>query len=229
MKLAINTLILAMIVIIFMIGCEQDDYDPYSVLDLPPQTHCPGIDSVKFEGYIYPTILIGNQCWLAKNLNSGNQILDSEETTNNGIVEKYCYDNDTANCSFYGGLYTWDEMMNYSSTKNSRGICPEGWHIPTQNDFVSLLGYLDNNTKYIKVWGYSVFLDEMNLSGFTALPGGYLQCDPRQFKYMAISGHFWSSDSDNDFGLENSLNLKWNLHQNYIDKKRAVSVRCIKD
>ena len=46
--------------------------------------------------------------------------------TNNGIIEKYCYDNNPANCAIYGGLYQWNEMMQYTTQQGAQGICPNG-------------------------------------------------------------------------------------------------------
>ena len=84
------------------------------------------------DGQQYPTILIGSQCWLAKNLNVGIKINNgSLSPSNNGIIEKYCYNNDTNYCNTYGGLYEWNEMMQYSLIESSQGICPCGWHIPS--------------------------------------------------------------------------------------------------
>ena len=78
-----------------------------------PDQSCPGIPTVSYDGKIYNTVQIGNQCWLKENLDVGTQIFREEtylygETngfqTNNGIIEKCCYDNDEANCDKYGGL-----------------------------------------------------------------------------------------------------------------------------
>ncbi|MDR3668834.1 MAG: FISUMP domain-containing protein, partial [Ignavibacteriaceae bacterium] len=73
------------------------------------QKACKGIDIVNYSGQKYTTVQIGNQCWLKENLNVGVMINGSSEQTNNGIIEKYCYQNDPANCIKYGGLYQWNE------------------------------------------------------------------------------------------------------------------------
>ncbi|MBK7631804.1 MAG: hypothetical protein IPJ23_14080 [Ignavibacteriales bacterium] len=84
-----------------------------------------------YEGKTYGTVLIGTQCWMKENLNVGTMIQGNSNQSNNGVKEKYCYNNDTANCSIYGGLYQWNEAMQYVTTEGARGICPEGW-IPTR-------------------------------------------------------------------------------------------------
>jgi len=64
---------------------------------------------------------------------------------NNGTIEKYCYNNNSANCITYGGLYLWDEMMQYIATQGAQGICPPGgWHIPTEEELRILEGLVDS-------------------------------------------------------------------------------------
>jgi len=82
-------------------------------------------------GGYYKTLLIGNKCWMADNLNIGTFIENAATTTNNLVTEKYCYDNNQTNCDIYGGLYQWNEAMQYSTVIGSQGICPDGWHIPS--------------------------------------------------------------------------------------------------
>ncbi len=68
----------------------------------------------------------------------------TEEMTDNGVIEKYCYDNDSANCDEYGGLYHWNEMMYYTTIQGVRGICPGGWHLPTNDEWKILEGTVDS-------------------------------------------------------------------------------------
>jgi len=60
------------------------------------------------------------------------------EQTNNSILEKYCYNNDEANCTTYGALYQWDEAMQYVTTEGAKGICPVNSHIPTDAEWKTL-------------------------------------------------------------------------------------------
>lgn len=76
------------------------------------------------DGQTYNTVLIGTQCWMAENLNIGTMINGSSDQTDNATIEKYCYNNKTANCDTYGGLYQWTEMMQYVMTEGAQGICP---------------------------------------------------------------------------------------------------------
>jgi uncharacterized protein (TIGR02145 family) len=106
---------------------------------------CPDAPTVTWGGQIYQTVQIGNQCWLEENLNVGTMIEGTIEQSNNGTIEKYCYDNDESNCDTYGGLYQWNETMQYNTAEGSQGICPDGWHVPTDAEFKILEGTVDTH------------------------------------------------------------------------------------
>ena len=89
------------------------------------------------DGNTYQTVLIGSQCWMAENLNLGDMIIHTNNQTNNGQYEKYCPGDSLSNCDTYGGLYQWNETMQYSSASN-RGICPNGWHVPSDSEWKEL-------------------------------------------------------------------------------------------
>jgi hypothetical protein len=76
-----------------------------------PQNSYPGTPTVTYAGKTYNTVQIGNQCWLKENLDAGIMIQVNQEQTNNGTIEKYCYDNNPNNCAAYGGLYQWAENV----------------------------------------------------------------------------------------------------------------------
>jgi uncharacterized protein (TIGR02145 family) len=97
---------------------------------------------VSYGGQDYNTVLIGAQCWFKENLNVGNMLNTPAVPANNGIIEKHCINNDPANCSAYGGLYYWNEMMQYSMTPGAQGICPTGWHLPTDEEYGTLVNFL---------------------------------------------------------------------------------------
>ena len=77
---------------------------------------CNGETSILYGGQTYSIVSIGTQCWMAENLNVGTRIDDPANQTNNSTLEKYCYDNLESNCDVYGGLYQWNEMMQYVTT-----------------------------------------------------------------------------------------------------------------
>src|SRR5665647_1782373 len=102
------------------------------------QNPCPGVPTVDYGGKTYHTVQIGSQCWLKENLDVGIMIDSVTEPGNNGVIEKYCYNNNAANCTTYGGLYKWNEAMEYVTTPGIKGICPPGWHIPTHTELQKL-------------------------------------------------------------------------------------------
>lgn len=102
------------------------------------------------EGKSYKTVRIGEQIWMAENLNTGIIIGSYNEQSDNGFIEKYCGDNSADNCRLYGGSYTWNEMMQYKLSDNNsfelnQGICPIGWHIPSRSEYETLMNYLGGN------------------------------------------------------------------------------------
>jgi len=82
-------------------------------------------------------LVIGAQTWAKKNLDVGTRIDGTVTQTDNSSIEKYCYGDNPANCTANnnGGLYQWDEAMQYSTTEGAQGICPANSHIPSDNDW----------------------------------------------------------------------------------------------
>lgn len=185
----------------------------------------------------YETVKIGNQCWMAENLNIGTRIDGSSSQSNNITIEKHCYDNSEDNCNVYGGLYQWNEMMGYNTTAGIQGICPDGWHLPTDAEWEALTIYLGGESEAggkMKEAGTSHWMDPnigaTNSSGFTALPGGY---GLGGFGSESNEGYWWSSST-----VYNSEDMATNLilvhHDSgafFInqDKSFGFSVRCLKD
>jgi hypothetical protein len=77
------------------------------------------------DGQSYPTVPIGDQCWLGRNLDFGRKVRDADPQ-DDGVVEKTCYGNEAESCSVYGGLYTWTEAMQGSSEAETRGASRPG-------------------------------------------------------------------------------------------------------
>lgn len=147
----------------------------------------------------YRVVQIGEQIWMEENLNVGTRIdlyppyADDEdleellfEMVHNGIIDKSCYENQDINCSQYGGLYQWHEAMQWwggrtepGPTGPTQGICPDGWHIPTNNDWEILGGTYGGiiNAGYELTEGSSNCINpdsSPNESGFSAKFGGWL-------------------------------------------------------
>ena len=202
-----------------------------------------GTNSVVYDGVTYPTVLIGDQCWFAKNLNIGEKIDYPAKQTNNGVIEKYCYDNNEENCNTYGGLYQWDEAMGYSLDEGAQGICPFGWHIPSDAEWHKLeMVYAipaDDDNCDGKRPDYSACtpagkeLRSGGSSGFNALLAGFVFWD--NFYSMKnetvllsssidklFSTTFWGRRLYSGFG-------EVGRHHFFLDLFPGLSVRCIMD
>lgn len=97
------------------------------------------------DGKRYVTIPYGSDCWMAENLNYGQFVMSDSTSSfhsdmfNDGNVQKYCQGNDSMNCIHYGGLYEWNELMNYTTTNGGQGICPPGWHVATDAEWQAMI------------------------------------------------------------------------------------------
>jgi len=108
----------------------------------------------------YPTVEINGQCWMAANLNYGTPIASSQMQRDNCVNEKYCYNDNPANCISFGGLYKWNEMMSYTTGNGVQGLCPPGWHIPSEAEWNTLFAvYISSGFagSALKIIGYSGF------------------------------------------------------------------------
>jgi len=208
--------------------------DTLDLGDLTIERYCPGTPTVNYMGKTYNTVKIGTQCWLKENLDAGTMIQGSQNASNNGIIEKYCYDNDPNNCDKYGGLYQWPEMMQYSQTPGVQGICPPGWHIPTSAEWDSLITAVGGDGNALKAIGQGVNAGAgTNTSGFSALLAGYRDHYLPYFDFKGGIAWLWTSSKDEyNFLYAYFLNLI-NVHGNIsffsFYKEFGCSVRCIKD
>jgi uncharacterized protein (TIGR02145 family) len=196
------------------------------------QKPCTGIQTIKYAGKTYHTVQIGSQCWLKENLNVGVMIDSAKNQTNNRSIEKYCYRNDPANCIKYGGLYQWNETLQYASgTSKIKGICPAGWHLPDTTDFNKLTLIVNNNSKSLKALGQGDGAGiGTNNSGFSALLSGSRGLNGAFFGLNSYT-YIWASSVANS---TESYDLYLNRSGNYIyqsDSKvdYGLSVRCIKN
>jgi uncharacterized protein (TIGR02145 family) len=192
---------------------------------------CPGTPTVSYAGKMYNTVQIGNQCWLKENLDVGIMIQGTDTAKNNGIIEKYCYNNDTNNCVIHGGLYQWDEAMQYTSTEGVRGICPSGWHLPTELEFETLIKTVGHDANSLKAIGQGTHYGAgTNTSGFTALLSG-CRTNYGHFYNIDYITNFWSSTEDNtDLVYEPVLYTDYSyIYSLHYAKDYAYSVRCLKD
>ena len=211
---------------------------------------CPGTPTVTYEGQVYNTIQIFSQCWLKENLNVGTMIPGIQHMSDNDTIEKYCYDNEPDSCTKYGGLYQWDEMMQYATQQGVQGICPPGWHIPTDEEWKVLEGAVDSeygignqewddkfyrgfdagkNMKTTSGWYFGG--NGTDLFGFSGLPGGYRSYSGN-FGGLGGNGRWWSATggtNGNAWYRRLSYDYDRVARNNYGHNGSGFSVRCLKD
>jgi len=126
------------------------------------------------DGKVYRTVEIGKQVWMAENLNYY-------------AKGSWCYDNDDEKCKRYGRIYTWDVVMDGETEEASKGICPEGWHVPTNAEWESLV---DEHKK-------TKDLAKGGVSGFDMLFAG-CRFPKGAFDFEGKVATFWTSTHDGE-------------------------------
>ena len=165
--------------------------------------------------YAGRTVTIGNQVWMAENLNY--------ETANS-----YCYKDSVSNCTKYGRLYTWAA---------AKTACPSGWHLPTEVEFKELVATVGGSSTAGKMLkSTSGWDDDEGESGngtdaylFTALPAGEWSDNGGIYRDEGLYAFFWGSTDD---GIAYSMNLHYHddiAGLGYGHKDTGHSVRCVKD
>ncbi len=203
------------------------------------------------DGQTYKTVKIGNQVWMAQNLNY--QTSDS-----------YCYKNNSANCTKYGRLYTWAAAMDSAGTWSTngkgcgygktcsvastgsatlvRGVCPEGWHLPSKAEWETLFNAVGGEsvagTKLKSTSGWYSNGNGKDDFGFSALPAGFRQAgNAGSYFYEGSDAFFWSSTGRTWRGAESNIGIAYffSIHSNsdvevsfWVNFNR-LSVRCLKD
>lgn len=184
------------------------------------------------DGQSYNTVKIGLQCWMAENINIGTMISGTSSQTNNGIIEKYCYGNNTANCNYAGGWYEWHEMMQYSTTPGVVGICPPGgWHLPTDGEYCTLEQAVDPTISCSATGDRGVDggtkLKAGGGSGFEALMAGYRNTGGN-FYNMGIETYFWTSSQNSGQAWYRKLsNGNPKVNRYFGNTSNGYSVRCV--
>ena len=202
------------------------------------------------DGKVYKTVKIGDQIWMAENLNvsnylNGDQIPEVYHKNKWGEITTggWChYDNEIKNEAIYGKLYNWHAV------NDQRGLAPDGWHIPSDTEWKALESYLelknyeaDNSGwrgKYVgdalKETGIAHWKapndTATNSTRFTALPGGYRDVSGL-FYVIGHSGYWWSSTRHKDFfaWYRSIYHSHREIHRTSGYEGDGFSVRCIKD
>jgi uncharacterized protein (TIGR02145 family) len=174
------------------------------------------------DGKVYPTLQIGSQCWMAADLNFGTTISPDKHQRDNCIPEGYY--NPASSIQYPASAYQWDELMSYDDTQASQGLCPPGWHVPTEADWTTLFANYLNN-------GYAGnALKASGFSGFNAeLWGARLM--NRNWYFPGFATYYWSSTA---VGTEKAWAHAMNDPDPSVSyypslRTNAFAVRCLKD
>ena len=192
-------------------------------------------DLISHDGYDYSTVLIGDQCWFSENCRYLPSVSPSD--FNNGsetVPYYYVYDYEgtdvsaaqaTSNYETYGVLYNWPAVM-------TEGICPSGWHIPSDEEFTELTDFLGGED----VAGYALKSTSgwanngngSNSSGWIGVPGGWRSSDG--FYYYGLSGVWWSASESGSNSWKRGLNDSNHVFSRYYSGRYyGFSARCVRD
>jgi uncharacterized protein (TIGR02145 family) len=210
------------------------------------------------DGNTYPTVLIDGQCWMAADLKvskypNGNPIpyIDNNPTwvalADNNTDDAYSFYGDSNNDGTidithpdYGALYTYAAAIadNWTEDNNAnQGICPDGWHLPTDAEWTILTTFLGGTSVAggkMKETGTTHWnspnTGATNSSGFAALPSGHRNSGTGVFFNVGITGYWWSSTESSSTAYYRYLNYNGaNALRLNINKSLGFSVRCIRD
>jgi len=184
-------------------------------------------------------LAVGTQVWAKANLNVGTMVPgtlgqpNTTNQTNDAAIEKYCYLNDPANCTTYGGLYQWDEAMQYVTTNGAQGICPADSHIPTDNDWKILEMQLGMTQEQADIsWDYrgtdqGTQLKPGGSSGLNLPLAGNRGTDG-SFSSLSSLAYLWSSSESGGNAWGRHLNSGYATVARYTyGKANGFSVRCL--
>lgn len=203
--------------------CSASKNKTILVLSTPSFTCGNNLTDIR-DNKVYPTVQIGLQCWMATNLNHGIIINSPQLQYDNCISEKYCYNNLNSNCSSYGGLFRWDELMQYDGSPANQGLCPPGWHIPTEGEWTTLFNFYSGSAFAGKP------LQDSIIAGFRALTGGVFYMS-MSWNFNGFATLFWSSTS---WGATKALSHGMNTYNYSVSlypssRANAFPARCLKD
>jgi len=188
-------------------------------------------------GQTYKTVVIGTQTWMAENLNY-NVTGSKCGTSSNGLS-----DANNSTCDKYGRLYDWATAMALSSDCNSsscsaqiapnhRGVCPESWHIPSNDEWITLRNFIGTKSAGNKLKAANGWRENGNGEdkyGFSALPGGRGYAEG--FSIYVGEGGFWYSSTESSNTAAYGLDMHYNLDDTYgnYSKDPLQSIRCVKN
>lgn len=245
--------------ILFLSSCADTEREnPSGLIADWQQSSSSSSDSLTFtdsrDGTVYRIVKIDGVQWMAENLHYGTQVngtnlLDNQ--SNDALVEKYCYKEDSTHCLSSGGLYQWAEAMGLPSLCNStscesslsegnhQGICPDGWHLPKPSDWDALVAAMGGNANAMGAqmklntvgapWDSFAYNDG-NSSGFGAFPAGR-RSQNGGYNNRLVYAYFWTAfESDAFFAQRRHLyDESSSFYTGTYEKTNGLSVRCLRD
>ncbi len=208
-------------------------------------------DPVSYQGYDYATVLIGEQCWFAENLRNEHYengdaipsgLSDSEwSSTASGATAVYgedagCnnYSPDIYACDPLQSLSEYGRLYNWYAVDDARGLCPSGWHVPTDGEWTAMTDFLGGGSvaggQMKTTYGWSGGGNGTNSSGFSGLPGGTRDYGNGYFNNAGDLGFWWSSSPDGSSAWFRYLYAYNEDVFRYSNSLRlGFSVRCVRD
>ncbi|MGB0511555.1 MAG: FISUMP domain-containing protein, partial [Flavobacteriales bacterium] len=228
----------------------------WGAVDGPDSPALSCVDSVDFDGHVYETVLIGDQCWFAENLRTtvyanGDQIpagLTGGEWVSATAGATAVYGEGTSTCYNYWSpdidacdeaqsLAAYGRLYNWYAVDDGRGLCPSGWHVPTDGEWTDLEDFITSQgfagTEGTALKSTSGWYNNGNGTddfGFSALPGGYRYGYDGYFPTAGFDGSWWSSSLSGIFALNRYLNYNSpDVDLDVNGPRNGYSVRCLKD
>ena len=227
---------------------------------ISPSTFICGTSTIiDIDSNVYNTVQIGNQCWMRENLRTtkyaDNTDIAQGSATSTTTAYWYYPNNDASNKPTYGLLYNWPAVMHGAASSSAnpsgvQGICPNGWHVPSDAEWTQLTDYVSNQSEYVcgeyntyiakalaatTGWNSSTetcavgnIVADNNATGFSILPAGY------------YNGDYWALGTSADIWSTTENNSSYAYYRNPVYNSAAIipvnhykyhgfSVRCLKD
>ena len=233
--------------------------------DIVFEVRAEGATVTDIDGNVYKTVKLGNQVWMAENLRT-TRYADGRKiplgtTTSDDVAYRYYPDDNSANVSTYGYLYNWAAVMKGASSSDAnpsgvQGICPDGWHVPSDAEWTELENYVSSQSQYVcgGYEDYYIYEDNIakalaseegwnsstdncdvgynpianNATGFSARPAGFYN---GYYNYFGDNAYFWSAAQYySNYAYNRYLgcdNAVVSRNINY--KSYGYSVRCIRN
>ena len=187
-------------------------------------------EAITYSGVGYSTVQIGDQCWFAENLRTTTYL-------NGDAIPQNLSDGDWSSTTsgamaFYDNVPTNSGLYNFFAVDDVRGLCPSGWHVPTDGEWTVLTDHLGGVSvaggQMKATYGWFNGGNGANSSGFSGLPGG-VRYNDGGFDYAGYFGSWWSSSPNGSVAWNRSLDYFESVYRDDYDPRYGFSGRCVRD